>query len=93
MSWKRRTRAVTCGALLVVAGLVMMPSTSGALMIKWHFPPQVGDPDVPGNGTTLIKLRGGSVMFGRYSTLGWCLIPTSASRVRSAPRQATPGGK
>ena len=59
MNSKRRLRAVFLSALLVFACLTAIPAPSEAFPIKWLFyTPTVGDPDVPVNGTWLVKFRG-----------------------------------
>ena len=91
MSWKRRGRAVMVGALLAMTCLAAVPSTGGAYPIKWWVFPQLGEPDVPGSGTILIKLRGTTLLFAKLGSSTWILVPYSSRGATTRLSHATRG--
>lgn len=92
MSWKRRGRAVVCGALLATTCLAAMPSTGGAFPIKWWLPPQIGDPDGPG-GTRLLKIRLGSFGLQLVPTRSGWLVMAFVAPTATSSRGANRSGR
>ena len=86
MNSKRRTRAVFLSALLVFACLTAIPTASEATMIKWwQFPQMLGEPDEPGSGTTLVRIRGLSLCLNRFGAM-WTLVVVPERSVRGLSR-------
>lgn len=90
MSWRRRGRALVCGALLAMTCLATVPGTGSAFPIKWWMFPTVGDPDGP-SGNGLLRIRVGSLTLafislrtsGAYQVF---ILPLTATKdVRTGP--------
>lgn len=81
MSWRRRTRAVAWGALLMLACSIVLPSTSAAFPIKWWLYPAMGDPDLPNGGSQLIKVRGYELSLIQMPYFGLLVVPLFTSSI------------
>ena len=82
MSWKRSTRAVAWGTLIVLACTTTVPSTSAAFPIKEWFRPQIGDPDVPGTNGLVIEIGQLILSLKRFGSFTYVLVPSFRSRDR-----------